>query len=84
MSEPQITGVVVRPVTEAEAVSALSSGQAKRFILLTEETVPNEQGGESVTVLCDRKFPRELVFELIEKILQRPAGTLEDNGLSNN
>jgi hypothetical protein len=39
MNEHQVTAVSIRPATVTEAVEALTTGQAKRFILLAEETV---------------------------------------------
>jgi hypothetical protein len=80
----QISGVDIRTATIPQAIDALSTGKVKRFILISDETAPNTQGRESVVVLCDQILPREIVFELMEKLLQRPPGTLEDNSLGNN
>jgi hypothetical protein len=80
----QITAVDPRSSTISEAVSALTTGQVKGFVLLTEEIVTNEQGEKSVVVMCDRNFPREVVFVLMEKNLQREPGSLLDSSIENN
>jgi hypothetical protein len=52
--------ISAKRATVTEAANELTTDQAKRFILLIEETVPNKQGGESVVVLTNPSLPHEL------------------------
>jgi hypothetical protein len=83
MNMSQISGISIQPSTISQAIEALTFGQVSSFVLLLGPTNTTENG-ENIVAMVNQSFPRELVFELMEKFLRRPPGSLVDSGMSNN